>query len=199
MTEAPATSAQTTTDYFAASPGWWRPCLTPARASWLDQAELLNHAFDLRYLKRGSWTSREAYIAHVMSSWPEYNRRYAHPFEWTWTNQKMRQWFAEHAQVNFLQFLCPTTLGRFTRDPSGYKLRAPIRRHRPACAEPNGVRGVNRSQERGAVFDLRGPLIKPAFCVATAGGTRSPPVPSSAACRPGRSPCSETSPGRPSS
>ena len=22
---------------------------------------------------------------------------YAHPFEWTWTNQKMRQWFAKHA------------------------------------------------------------------------------------------------------
>ena len=28
---------------------------------------------------------------------PEYNRLYAHPFEWTWTNQKMRQWFAKHA------------------------------------------------------------------------------------------------------
>ena len=22
-----------------------------------------------------------------VASWPEYNRRYAHPFEWTWTNQ----------------------------------------------------------------------------------------------------------------
>ena len=28
-------------------------------------------------------------------AWPEYNRLYAHPFEWTWTNQKMRQWFAD--------------------------------------------------------------------------------------------------------
>jgi len=34
---------------------------------------------------------------HVLASWPEYNHRYAHPFEWTWTNQKMRQWFAKHA------------------------------------------------------------------------------------------------------
>jgi hypothetical protein len=23
------------------------------------------------------------HIAHVMASWPEYNRLYAHPFEWT--------------------------------------------------------------------------------------------------------------------
>jgi hypothetical protein len=27
----------------------------------------------------------------VLVSAPEYNRLYAHPFEWTWTNQKMRQ------------------------------------------------------------------------------------------------------------
>jgi hypothetical protein len=36
-------------------------------------------------------------IAHIMASWPEYNRLYAHPFEWNWTNQKMRRWFAKHA------------------------------------------------------------------------------------------------------
>jgi hypothetical protein len=94
----PSHTGQTTKDYLAACHGWWHPRLTPARASWLDQAELLNHAFDLRYLKRGSWASREAFIDHVMSSWPEYNRRYAHPFEWTWTAPKMRQWFAKHAQ-----------------------------------------------------------------------------------------------------
>jgi len=34
---------------------------------------------------------------HVMASWPEYNHRYACPVEWTWTNYKMRQWFAKHA------------------------------------------------------------------------------------------------------
>lgn len=93
----PSHTGQITTDYLAATDGWWRPRLTPARASWLDQAELLNHAFSLRYLKRGSWKSREAFIDHVMLSWPEYNRRYAHPFAWTWTNQKMRRWFADHA------------------------------------------------------------------------------------------------------
>ena len=87
-------TAAKTADYFADCRGWWRPRLTPAHASWLNQGELLNHAFRHRYLKRGSWTSRE--VAHVMASWPEYNRRYAHPFEWTWTNQRMRRWFDEH-------------------------------------------------------------------------------------------------------
>lgn len=94
----PSHISHSTREYFDSCRGWWRPRFTPTRASWLDQAELLNHAFDLRYLKRGSWKSRTAYIDHVMSSWPEYNQRYAHPFEWTWTNRKMRLWYAEHAE-----------------------------------------------------------------------------------------------------
>jgi hypothetical protein len=92
----PSHIAGATADYFGGCHGWWRPRLTPARASWLDQAELLIHAFGDRYLKRGSWDDREEFIQHVMGSWPEYNDLYAHPFEWTWTNQKMRRWFAEH-------------------------------------------------------------------------------------------------------
>jgi hypothetical protein len=63
--------------YFAGSGGWWRPRLMPAHAWWLNQGE----AFGLRYLKRGLWTGRVEYIAHVMASWLESNRRYAHPFE----------------------------------------------------------------------------------------------------------------------
>jgi hypothetical protein len=43
-----------TAEYFDGCHGWWRPRLTPARASWLDQAELLIHAFVARYLKRNS-------------------------------------------------------------------------------------------------------------------------------------------------
>jgi transposase len=91
-----------TQEYFAASLGWWRPRYTPANASWLNQAEILIHAFKHYYLKRASWKSQEEFKAYVMASWPEYNHRYAHPFEWTWTNQKMRQWFAKHAS-NSLQ------------------------------------------------------------------------------------------------
>ena len=90
--------------YFAESDGWWRPRYTPANASWLNQAEILIHSFKHYYLKRGSWRSQEQFKVHVLASWPEYDRRYAHPIEWTWTNQKMRQWFTRHAP-NSLQVL----------------------------------------------------------------------------------------------
>jgi hypothetical protein len=92
----PSHVAAKTGDFFADAGGWWRPRTTPAHASWLDQAELLIRAFSPRYLKRRSWASREEVIAQVEASWPEYNRLYAHPFEWTRTNQRMRRWFAEH-------------------------------------------------------------------------------------------------------
>jgi hypothetical protein len=90
------TSGETAT-YWSGCRGWWRPRFTPAHASWLNQAELLVGTFEGRYFKRDSWASREELIEHVLVSAPEYNRRYAHPFEWTWTNQRMRQWFAKHA------------------------------------------------------------------------------------------------------
>lgn len=86
--------------YFAESGGWWRPRFTPANASWLNQAEILIHCFKHYYLKRVSWQTQEEFKVHVMASWPEYNHRYAQPIEWTWTNQKMRQWFAKHAPIS---------------------------------------------------------------------------------------------------
>jgi hypothetical protein len=87
-----------TANYLDGCEGWWRPRLTPAHASWLDQAEMLIKAFKGRYLKRGSWVIREELIEHVLASGPEYNRRYAHPFNWTWTNARMRRWFTEHSK-----------------------------------------------------------------------------------------------------
>lgn len=89
-------TAHATEQYFAECDGWWRPRPTPVHASWLNQAELLNHAFNYHYLKRASWESRQQFIEHINASWPEYNRLYAHPFEWTWTNNQMRKWFDEH-------------------------------------------------------------------------------------------------------
>ena len=86
-----------TRKYFARSEEWWKPRLTPANASWLNQAEILIHAFKHHYLNRGSWPSREACMKHIQASVTEYNELYAHPFEWTWTNHKMRQWFTKHA------------------------------------------------------------------------------------------------------
>lgn len=100
----PSHIAAATTSYLTSCGGWWRPRLTPAHASWLNQAELLVNAFRGRYLKRGSWSGRDEFIDHVLASWPEYNRLYAHPFQWTWTNNQMRNWFAKHAQP-----ICCTT------------------------------------------------------------------------------------------
>ena len=65
----------------------------------MNQSELLNNAFDRRYLRRGSWASPDAYISHVHGAATEYNRHYAHPFEWTWTNHRMRRWFADHVST----------------------------------------------------------------------------------------------------
>jgi hypothetical protein len=93
----PSHTSGETASYWSRCRGWWRPRFTPAHASWLNQAELLIRAFGHRYLKRNSWSTREEFIEHVVASAAEYNRLYAHPFEWTWTNQKMRQWFAKHA------------------------------------------------------------------------------------------------------
>jgi hypothetical protein len=93
----PSHTAGATEEYWSGCLGWWRPRFTPAHASWLNQGELLVGAFGYHYLKRGSWCSREEFSEHVLASGPEYNRLYAHPFEWTWTDQKMREWFARHA------------------------------------------------------------------------------------------------------
>jgi len=78
----PSHTAAATSEYLASCAGWWRVRFTPVHASWLDQAELLLDAFSYRYLKRASWRRREEFIEHVEHAWPEYNRLYAHPFEW---------------------------------------------------------------------------------------------------------------------
>jgi hypothetical protein len=93
----PSHTAAFTREYLAGK-SWWRPRFTPAHASWLNQAEILNHTFGRRYLKRASWSSRQQLIDHIRLAEPEYNQRYAHPFEWTWTNQQMRRWFEKHAE-----------------------------------------------------------------------------------------------------
>ena len=69
----PSHIAGATAEYLNGCHGWWRPRLTPARASWLDQAELLIHTFEDRYQTRSSWHDREEFIRHVAASWPEYN------------------------------------------------------------------------------------------------------------------------------
>jgi transposase len=94
--EDPTHTAGNTQDYLETH-HWWRSCMIPVHASWLNQAELLLDTFELHYLKRGSWRSRNELTEHVTAAWPEYNRLYAHPFEWHWSIPKMRGWFAKHA------------------------------------------------------------------------------------------------------
>ena len=93
----PSHTAEVTQDYLAEYRHWWRPCPTPAHASWLNQAELLLDAFELHYLKRASWPTQNSFVKHLGEAWPEYNALYAHPFDWQWSITKMRRWFAKHA------------------------------------------------------------------------------------------------------
>ena len=66
--------------------------LTPADASWLNQAELLLEAFSARYLQRGGWATRRAMIDHILKSRVEYNAYFAHPFAWHWSVQQFQFW-----------------------------------------------------------------------------------------------------------
>jgi DDE superfamily endonuclease/Homeodomain-like domain len=74
---------------------WLRILFTPAHASWLNQAELLLKSFDVRYLQRGNWTSRQHLIDHLYASTPEYNRLWAQPINWSWTRRNMHDWAAK--------------------------------------------------------------------------------------------------------
>jgi hypothetical protein len=69
-----------------------RVLVTPAHASWLNQAELLLRSFASHYLDRGDWSSQEQMIDHLDASWPEYNRLFAHPISWSWTRRDMYKW-----------------------------------------------------------------------------------------------------------
>ena len=93
----PSHTAAATTAFLREHYPHVRTLVTPAHASWLDQAELLLRAFRARYLGRGDWPHRDAFIAHLDASWREYNDLFAHPFEWSWTRAKMDAWLARHA------------------------------------------------------------------------------------------------------
>jgi hypothetical protein len=92
----PSHTARQTHDFLRSHFPHVRVLFTPAHASWLNQAELLLRAFAARYLLRGEWASRADFIHHLHSSWPEYNRLFAHPFTWSWTRAKMHAWADRH-------------------------------------------------------------------------------------------------------
>jgi transposase len=83
--------ASATQGYLASHPRW-RAFYTPPHASWLNQAELLLRAFSDKYLKRFDPHSRADLMDHLEASWPEYNRRFAHPFQWSWSCRDLYAW-----------------------------------------------------------------------------------------------------------
>jgi transposase len=99
---APSHTATDTLALFAQWRPWLRALFTPARASWLNQAELLLRAFGARYLARGSWTSRDALLTHLHASRDDYNAHFARPFAWEWTRRDLRRWLAS-ANANSAQ------------------------------------------------------------------------------------------------
>src|SRR5260370_42042975 len=70
----PSHTAGETAAYWSSGQGWWRPRFTPAHASWLNQGELRIRALGHRYLKRGSWVSREELFGHGLASSAEDHR-----------------------------------------------------------------------------------------------------------------------------
>lgn len=88
----PSHVSETTCRFLRDYQPWLRVLFTPARASWLNQSELLLRSFGERYLKRGEWRNRCALIDHLLGSCDEYNRLFACPVAWTWTRHRMRRW-----------------------------------------------------------------------------------------------------------
>jgi transposase len=92
MDNGPSHTSRETLDFFHGLAPRVRVLFTPFNASWLNQAELLLGAFTSRYLRRGSWTTPTAMIAHILTSSAEYNDCFAHPFCWEWTRWDFRFW-----------------------------------------------------------------------------------------------------------
>lgn len=88
-------------DYIATRPRI-RALFTPAGASWLNQAELLLRAFSDKYIDRFDADSRQHLTDHLNASWSEYNQRFAHPFQWSWTRRHMHAWAETATKRNLI-------------------------------------------------------------------------------------------------
>ncbi len=94
MDNGPSHIACETLAMLASRKPWVRVRLTPPRASWLNQGELLLRVFTARYIERGHWSNRQAMIEHLAASSGEYNALWAHPFFWSWTRSQFHHWLA---------------------------------------------------------------------------------------------------------
>lgn len=85
------TSAHTMS-WLAAQNGRVRFHFTPKYASWLNQAEIALNCFSTRYLRGKLWHSPDEFAPHVRQSTTHYNQLLAHPFDWTFTRNRFRDW-----------------------------------------------------------------------------------------------------------
>jgi len=73
---------------------------TPVHASWLNQAEILLSILSRKYLRAGSWPSRDALVRHLRQAVPEYNRFHATPINWSFTRNAMHDWYDRYCSRN---------------------------------------------------------------------------------------------------
>ena len=90
--------AQATQAYVASHPRL-RAFYTPPHARWRNQAALRLRAVSDNYLRRSDSQSRQQLIDHLEVSWPEDNRRFAHPFTWSWSGRDLYAWARKKAAV----------------------------------------------------------------------------------------------------
>lgn len=56
----------------------------PKHASWLNQVEIWFSTLQRKSLAHGSWSSYQALQRHILTFIRTYNRRWAHPYHWTY-------------------------------------------------------------------------------------------------------------------
>ena len=104
---------------------------TPKHGSWLNQVELWFSVLSRRFLARGDFHSPEYFEERIRRFIDDYNARYAHPYQWTYTGKPLvrntpfsrtrrqqkhgRAWFAPRPQLFERRLYPPRPLEDFDR------------------------------------------------------------------------------------
>jgi transposase len=64
---------------------------TPTYSSWLNQIEIWFNILSKDVLKGGIWRSKQQLIDQLMEYIETYNQKRAHPFEWTYSGQPLKE------------------------------------------------------------------------------------------------------------
>lgn len=77
-------TAPATLDWMAQHPGRVVWHFLPTHASWLNQIEIWFSVLQRKCLMRGSWGSYAELEQHILTFIRTYNRRWAHPYRWSY-------------------------------------------------------------------------------------------------------------------